>query len=389
MKIIYGCSACSRELFSELLRKYHIKSGHAVQKYHGLMLRGLAENGAEVRCVCALPVTRSVTSEKLIRAKDERADNVLFHYITTLNRPVFRQLMIFFGTLWFVLRTKKEKDTCAVVDCLNIACAYGMLLGCKLRRIKATVIVTDLPDMEHSGILRRVNNGVFNIADAFVLLTEQMNAAINAKNRPYIVLEGHVDSEAPLPEEQTACEEEGQKKVVLYAGSVNAIYGIESLAEGFLKAAVPGAELRVFGNGDFVPRLRELCGANDTVKYMGVAPNEEIVRQEQKAELLVNPRPAAPAYTKYSFPSKNMEYMVSGTPLLTTDLPGMPREYLPYVYLLRDESTDGIAGALRHILSLPREERVKKGQAARAFVLRYKSNVTQAGKLLDFLQEMS
>ena len=48
---------------------------------------------------------------------------------------------------------------------------------------------------------------------------------------------------------------------------------------------------------------------------------------------------------KYSFPSKNMEYMVSGTPVLTTRLPGMPMEYYPYVYFIEEESADGIAAA--------------------------------------------
>ena len=31
--------------------------------------------------------------------------------------------------------------------------------------------------------------------NGFVFLTEQMNQRLNKKNKPYIVLEGHVDSE--------------------------------------------------------------------------------------------------------------------------------------------------------------------------------------------------
>ena len=55
------------------------------------------------------------------------------------------------------------------------------------------------------------------------------------------------------------------------------------------------------------------------------------VAEELKATLLVNPRPTTEEFTIYSFPSKNMEYMASGTPLLTTKLPGMPEEYHQYV----------------------------------------------------------
>ena len=385
MKIIFGCSTCSQRRFSELTEKYNISGGHAIQKYNLLLLRGLAANGAEVRCVSGLPINRSVTSKKLIHEPDECADNIFFHYITTLNLPVFRQLMIFLGTLCFVLRTKKEKDTFAVCDCLNIACSYGMLLGCRLKRIKTAVIVTDLPDMEHSGgALKRVNNRIFDKADAFILLTEQMNKRVNPKGRPHIVLEGHADSEAPRPDGQIRYEESG-KKVILYAGSIHKMYGIASLTQGFLEADIPNSELHIYGNGDFTGELKALCEQHGNVLYKGIADNAEIVRQEQRASLLVNPRPSKPEYTKYSFPSKNMEYMVSGTPLLTTDLPGMPEEYKPYVYLLQDESPQGVCRKLREIFALPYAARLQKGAAARRFVLEHKSNVAQSRKILEFL----
>ena len=48
-----------------------------------------------------------------------------------------------------------------------------------------------------------------------------------------------------------------------------------------------------------------------------------------------------------------MEYMASGTPLLTTKLPGMPEDYYPHVYFFEEESVQGYADALKKVLSLP------------------------------------
>ena len=104
------------------------------------------------------------------------------------------------------------------------------------------------------------------------------------------------------------------------------------------------------------------------------------------ATLLVNPRPTGEEYVKYSFPSKTMEYMSTGTPVLTTVLPGMPREYYPYVYLLEDETADGIAAKLREIFALTDEALFQKGCAAREFVLKEKNNVRQAGRILAMLE---
>ena len=120
---------------------------------------------------------------------------------------------------------------------------------------------------------------------------------------------------------------------------------------------------------------------------MGIRPNAEVVAIEQRAALLVNPRPTAPDYTKYSFPSKNMEYMISGTPILTTKLPGMPKEYYPHIYTIEEDTSDGVADALKKVFSESFAERMKKGENARRFVLENKSNVMQAKKIIEFLEE--
>lgn len=387
MRILYGYSNCTDATYNRIISERNVSVLQPDQKYHGLLIKGLAKNGAEVRCISGLPINRAVTSRKLIREQDEQEGSAYFHYITTLNIPILRQLMIFCGTFFSVLRAKKDKKTYAICDCLNLANAYGMTLACRLRKIPVVSIVTDLPDMERSSdFLRRINNWLFGKTDGFIILTEQMNERVNLKHKPYIVLEGHVDSEAPVPQAQTTYEAETGKKVVMYAGSIKSIYGIVNLVEGFIKADIPDSELRVYGDGDFREELEKLSRIHPTVNYMGIKSNQEIVAEEQKASLLVNPRPIAPEYTKYSFPSKNMEYMVSGTPMLTTKLPGMPMEYYPYVYLIEDETPEGIAETLKTIFAEPIERRQERAKKARAFVLEHKSNVVQAAKILIFLE---
>ena len=389
MRILYGFSNCTDKTFNAIMSESHTMSLQPDQKYHGLMIKGFSKNGAQLQCLSGLPINRAVTSRILIRYQDEQEGNAHYHYITTLNLPIFRQLMIFCGTFFGVLKAKKDENTYAVCDCLNLANAYGMTLAARLRKIPVISIVTDLPDMERSSnLLKKINNKLFDMTDAFILLTEQMSRRVNKKNKPYIVLEGHVDSEAPLPEEQTPYELSDGKKVVLYAGSLKKIYGIGYLVGGFLKAALPDSELHVYGDGDFREELEELSSRHPSVRYMGVKDNSEIVREEQKASLLANPRPIAPEYTKYSFPSKNMEYMVSGAPLLTTKLPGMPPEYEPYVYLIEEETEEGIANDINRILTKPFGERKRLAQSARDFVLRQKSNVVQTKKIMDFLASL-
>ncbi len=79
--------------------------------------------------------------------------------------------------------------------------------------------------------------------------------------------------------------------------------------------------------------------------------------------------------------------MASGTPVLTTVPPGMPKEYYPHVYLMPDESPEGIAKALEEVLANSDEALFQKGSGARRFVLEEKNNVIQAKKLLDMLEQ--
>ena len=120
---------------------------------------------------------------------------------------------------------------------------------------------------------------------------------------------------------------------------------------------------------------------------MGVVPNSEIIKAELNASLLVNPRPTHEEFTKYSFPSKNIEYMASGTPLLTTKLPGMPEEYYPYVFLIDDETTEGYFHALAEALNKTDDELFEYGAKAKSFVLDKKNNRKQARRVIELIKQ--
>ena len=78
--------------------------------------------------------------------------------------------------------------------------------------------------------------------------------------------------------------------------------------------------------------------------------------------------------------------MASGTPVLTTNLPGMPEEYKQYVYLIEDESAEGIARAIKTTFDTARSERNRKGHSAQEFVLDEKNNIFQSKRVLSMLE---
>ena len=206
------------------------------------------------------------------------------------------------------------------------------------------------------------------------------------KNIPYIVLEGHVDAEMYHYHHS-----EFSKKVkkVLYAGSLRKIYGIKNLCEAFTKIYKPNEELHIYGDGDYVPELIELIKLNNqNIFFHGNCMNDEVIQAELDATLLVNPRPTEGEYTKFSFPSKTLEYMVSGTPVLTAKLQGIPKEYEKYLYYFDDEDEDDLAFSLRKLLDSDLNIIKLKGQQAREYVLREKNNVVQAKNIIKLIEKL-
>lgn len=286
----------------------------------------------------------------------------------------------------YVAVAKKNKDVVLIADCLNQSVALGSILGAKIMRVPSIGIVTDLPDLL-LGRKDRIKNFIIRLYDQYILLTEQMNdyiiSNITHKKKPYIIVEGMVDIN--MKNRGIYKQEKYSKKICMYTGILDCKYGIEILVKGFNKANIPNSELHIYGNGDFKNELLKLSKKNKNIKYFGLKPNNYIVEEQQKATLLINPRPSNEEFTKYSFPSKNMEYMVSGTPTLLTKLPGMPKEYLEYVYVLENESVDGMAEKLIEILNLSPEELKEKGKLAKEYVLNNKSNKNQAQRIIKWL----
>ena len=384
MHIVYAATNCSENVYQQMFSHMTVKPAATTQKYHRLLIEGLAAH-TKVDVIASLPVNRSIMQEKWKRLPREQVGNACYHHLTAFRNPVLKlgnmALGSFFKTLFLA-----KKDSVVIVDCLNRTLALGALLGARIRGCRFVSIITDLPDMfQCSSFYKKVGNFVIRNSDGYILLTEAMNDYLNNKTKPYIVLEGHAD--ITMKEHVPSPDRKHSPRVCLYAGALAKQYGLVELVEGFRKADIPNVQLHLYGSGDYVEELKKIAEEDSRIVFGGMLLSHEIIQKEMEATVLVNPRPTHEEYVKYSFPSKNMEYMSSGTPVLTTVLPGMPKEYVPHVYLIEEETAEGVANALRSVLANSDEVLFQKGQLAREFVLQERNNVIQAEKIIKMLKK--
>lgn len=389
MRIIYASCLCSKERFNQLSMKSNIPLSQAAQKYNRLLAEGfVANDDVVVETITNLPVARSSYSKIFINRYSERENGVNYNYLPLINIPIIKNIYTIISSFFKTLKLcKQNKKNILICDVLNISVSIGALLASKIKNIDNIGIVTDIPSYlakDRDTILVKINNYLINSFSSYIFLTDDMSKVIDIKGKNYIVLEGHVDKNMKSIPNSIECKYD--KKVCIYAGGLHRIYGIETLTQAFINSNIDNSELHIYGSGDFEDELVEICKNHNNIKYFGVKENDYVVKEQLKATLLINPRPTNEEYTKYSFPSKNMEYMVSGTPVLTTKLPGMPKEYEDYVYIIEDETTEGLARHLCEVLNKPREELHIMGCNAKKFVLEEKNNIVQSKKILKMFE---
>ena len=383
--ILYLSAGTDDTLFQRYQQQGHIKGGFQAQKFNSLLIKGLAEH-QPVRAIANLPFAAGTPRLSRAVVCSENVEYVTLGYIPGRFHKIANLLQILSEGRKI---GKTDEIEAVVCDAINPLASVGAYILSCVFRIPKVGSITDIPELMDLGretIFTKITSHFMIKYDGYVLLTEAMNEKVNLRNKPYIVMEGLCEPQRP--EQDSERQKMNSVDICMYTGSLAEGTGIENLLQGFIQAQLPDTELHIYGNGICREKVCDAEKKYSAIRYRGTAGNDVIVKEQQKAALLINPRPRNVAFGKYSFPSKIMEYMVSGTPVLSTRLPGIPEEYFEYIYPLDDESADGVAKAITAILRSSAEERTAKGQAARRYVIDRKSKYIQSGRVLELIRKI-
>lgn len=369
--------------------------GYAIQKFSRLISEGFIRNDVNVHTLSVLPISRKISKKLFWRPSDEVENGIKFHHIPFLNIPFLRQWSLYVYAIVYLIRycIHNRKEKVVFCDALARSACMAAIFVCRLFRVRCVGIVTDMPGMVTKGVgnsvianmVKKINIGFIKDFDALVFVTKYVNNVLNKKKKPYIVMEGTVD----ISVKDTVVKRENMEtRDIVYAGCLHERHGLKLLVEAFTKLPDTDIRLILFGDGPFSKELPKYIDRDSRIVYKGVVPNDVIIKAEQDACLLINPRPTHEDFVYYSFPSKNHEYMVSGTAVATTKLPCIPEEYDPYLFYLADVSVNGIYNSLKSILSLSKEELQEKGRKCRKFVLERKNNVVQTKRIIELMDSL-
>lgn len=258
---------------------------------------------------------------------------------------------------------------------------------------KICLILPDLPEYMGEGnfiyrFFKRIDGALFLLCtkkiDYFVVLTKYMAEKINLNMHKVVVIEG-IASENSF--NSTKEKEEFGIKSFLYTGTLARRYGITDLIDAFSKIEKSCIELWICGDGDGKDYVSSAAKRDNRIKFFGQIGRDEVIDLQSKASVLINPRTPEGEFTKYSFPSKIMEYMASGRPVIMHKLDGIPDEYDPYYISPNGIDINALSECIITVAEMKENELSEIGIKAKNFILREKNPLTQAKKILNLVME--
>jgi len=375
----------------------------ACNNYQWAMVKGLADNNASVDVISfpflpSFPLKyRKIYTPKVSYevSKEITIKSMCYCTLMGLKSYSIKSLIKKEIRRW-IEKTPTEHHVIMVYHTIGYVMEAVAAYKRKYPSLKTCIIIGDVIDYNKDskdGFLKSIlsNKNVRTIRynykyfDSFVLMSKLMEEKIDACRGKNIVIEGIWNS--------TICAEDTLVNIdihffnILYSGSLQDFSGILWLCKS-LQYVKENIRLYICGSGEELTKIEEISKNDNRIRYIGVLSQSELITLQKKVDLLINPRMANYELTKYSFPSKTIEYMASGTVMAGFRLPGIPDEY--YNYMLTFDCTDmvGIASNLDRISQMPKFELERLGQKAQLFIQKNKNPQSQVNRLLNTLQKL-
>ena len=400
MKILYIAPFCTETQLSKInsFLKKDILLAQAI-KFHRMAIDGLVDTGHNVDVLSSLTVHYKFARRIIWKINPDRYKAASVEFITQVQFPILKEIFAFLQIFKYFFICKRLNPDFILIDSLNIYISFPWALLSNLLKIRRISLVTDLPKYlvgptENVNIVKKIIRSVFirltdrviGFSDGLIVLTKHIADYFVMYKKPFIVIEGFVDEK--YKNYSNTVKDKNSEFTFMFAGMLEEKFGIKTLVKAFMGIRNPSCQLVVFGTGSLVEFLDNCQKVDSRIKFRGLASLDDVFIEEIRSDILINPRPSKDEYVKYSFPSKNLEYMSSGTPLLALELPGIPIEYYTYMYLFQNETEEGIRLGLEDCLLRSREELVEFGSSAKKFVYDLKNSTNQALKIIEFLNKI-
>lgn len=196
-------------------------------------------------------------------------------------------------------------------------------LASKVNAKSVLVLADYTPSKEQKNLARKLYAALMNIDfklySKVVLLSEGSEKYIS-KNQEKVVINGCIDEKKFANVKETGCL---PIKNIVYSGVLSYVTGVDLLIDAFSKIEDENYRLTICGQGKELDEIiREASQKDSRIIFKGFLSTEEYMNTIEQASVLVNPRNMNYSQNQNNFPSKILEYLASGRPIVSTKFRG-------------------------------------------------------------------
>lgn len=393
MKVLLLISSCTAREEDILLSYSKVGLQSSIISFQRNMYQGLKETVGNVDVINFYPLGTYPQYCRRIYIKGEKQNN--YDRLNLFNVPVIKQLYYNYQARYLIRHwVEKYKDEDKIIFMYDFLRPYLNAIS-RIKRSKLTTcsIIADLPNEFgyrknikgiKAYIIRQIGYKSLRqckALDYYGLLTRQMSQPLNIPNEKFVVIEGFSDKNRYYT--QLA---QNDKNIIFYTGALYSVYGINILLDAFSEIRDDSYELWFCGTGDCSMEIKKRAATDHRIKYLGYKSQKEIAILQSNASVLINPRQNIGEYTKYSFPSKIIEYLSTARPIIAYKLDGIPDEYYEYIVTPSDNSVEAMRETIISTCNLPFTVKRDMGLRGREFIIKRTAPKKQFEKLFNLIK---
>jgi glycosyltransferase involved in cell wall biosynthesis len=362
------------------------------------LLSSIASAGIPVSTVISpIPIQSWPSGDRLLvrGTKYRLKDGTQIVSLTFVNIPLLKQLTIGFATLQRLLvwGWRNRKSTSRVVCTFNLSVPPGLftLMAARLIGAKAIALLNDINvpgETVPSSLLFKLDYALHRWLmprfDGLVVVSEAIVRDFGLSS-PHILIEGGIAESTFVTASQPT---HSSHFVVVSAGRLDETNGFRVLLKAFSSLRGEHYRLRIAGAGPLEAEVRRAADQDSRIEYCGYLPFTDVLQLYESADVLVNMRLTQSINTKYFFPSKLIEYMASGRLVISTCTGHVEEEFGKFIFLLRQETAEGLAQAIQDVERLGKHDREQKGAITRDYVMATKTWNAQGHHMVRFIESL-
>lgn len=384
MNVLIFSSAMPEADFATYQSEAKLKPNPSNQNFFNKLIRSIALRN-NVSVISHRPLAKGMFKQKVFDAEETTEKNIKYYH------PHIET-----GKIWKLLSEQNEiikaahkaiedfhsNDFVIVTDTVRLSILSAARKIATEYGVKIVGMLTDNPDNlsfgKKSYSLRLKRNT--RALDGYLALSEGLVQVFNGE-KPSYVFEGLVDSPDVFKKDPIY-------DYYFFAGALYERYGVKTLVDAFHESNIK-SKLIVAGSGPLAKYIEHLSYDDYRILYLPQLPREKILGYERNAIVNINPRPLDPKLDNESVPSKLIEYLSNGVPVLSTKFPKLYGPFKDDVYWIEETTFNGMKQALESFEQVDREEAKRKAYTAKMKAFEFYGLEVQSESISHFLTSIS